>query len=692
MARPEVTLELVNSDIRDSQFTHHANTHTSIETILYCCFLLNRYPSNAPTFLRQVEVGDYNHIGGLTYTGHCRETPLPLFKIADGLILMLKKEQGMDYHAWRREMNDSQRNDMMLGGTIKDRNSEIERLKKLGYTHQIYRDEIVISQNRCPNYQIIGRLDEALRRFIESNTLTGIYWAEDMQSCTFTLFMGFDYYDNLIKEFAYKERYGIHNDLLFFWESRVDTEELPESDIQFDQSKILRQLFTYQTEGVKQLLRFKRSLLADDMGLGKTLEAITTIHLAEAWPCLFVVPAVMQYKWVEEIYKATGISAEIFHPKRGSINLFQKQALVVSYGQCQHLPKLAEHYRSIVVDESHYVKDRKTKRYDCVYAAAADKEYRILITGTPIMNHTIDLVPQLTILGYLNQQSAKLFKNRYCNKDVKEYALSEMNTKLRNMCMVRRLKSEVEMQLPPISRTIISVDITNRKEYNAARTDIRNYLEKFKNLSTEEITQSMRAEALIRVSNLKRLAAAGCRTDIVEFCKNVIDQGHSILVFCTSKDAIEYYSKALETDLIISGATSMKRREEVKNLFQNDPTPCACIISIRAGGVGLDLTKANYVVHVEKDWVPAIHDQGRDRAHRIGQEQHVFEYFYSANDTIDAHIMDIMNRKREIADIGTGGNSLANTATSVYKDVMREYFGYDITKLSSGTEEEPDPA
>lgn len=690
MARPETaTLQSVQRDIIDSQSTHHANTHTSIETILYCAFLANRYPTNAPTFLRQVEVGDYDHIAGLTFTSHNRVTPWPLSKIAEGLVLFLKKEWKIDYHAWRRELSDSNRTDMMFGATVNDRDTETKRLKDLGYTHIIYKDSLLDNNGRYVNYQIIGRMDDALYRFINSNPVMGVCWANDMESCSMSPFLGAAAFENTIKEFVYKEQYGIHSDLLYFWESakpaNIET-------VAFDLTGIKRELYHYQKEGVGQLLAFKRSLLADDMGLGKTLEAITTIHTAKAWPCLFVVPAVMQYKWQQEIKLATGIDATIFKPKKNAIEIFDEQALIVSYGQAKHLPALADHYRSIVVDESHMVKDSKTTRYDAVFTAAIDKEYRILLTGTPIMNHTLDLVPQLTILGYLNQQSAKAFKNRYCAKDVTEYALTELNTKLRNMCMVRRMKSEVEIQLPPISRTIVEVDITNRKEYTEAKINIAKYLETFKQLSKEQITQSMRAEALIRVSNLKRLASAGCRTDISEFCKNVIEQGHSVLVFCTSKSAVDYYSQALETDLIITGATSMKRREDVKNLFQNDPTPCACIISIRAGGVGLDLTKADYVVHAEKDWVPAIHDQARDRAHRIGQEQHVFEYFFSAVDTIDAHIMDIMDRKRKIADIGTGNNTLANTATSVYKDVMREYFGYVNENVSDGTENEPDPA
>jgi SWI/SNF-related matrix-associated actin-dependent regulator 1 of chromatin subfamily A len=340
----------------------------------------------------------------------------------------------------------------------------------------------------------------------------------------------------------------------------------------------------------------------------------------------------------------------------------------------------ADQFNSIVVDESHNVKDKSTKRYKAILNLALGKDFRLLLSGTPILNRTSELIPQLTILGYLNEETSTVFKREYCQKTTNIHALQRMNTKLRNMCMVKRNKADVDIELPEVTRTIIEADINNRKEYNLILQDLAKYLENMKRMTPAEITKSMRAEALIRTSHLKRVAAEGYRDQVIEFCKSAIDSNQSLLLFCSTKTAMDYYQKALGTTYRIDGTVLKQVRQYMITKYQDSNKPEIFIIGIRSGGVGINLTKADYVVHAEKDWVPLYHDQATSRTHRIGRTEHINEYFFVGRDTIDKRIMDIMEEKRLIAEVGTGANDIATqVTTSVYKDVMKREFDYDTT-------------
>lgn len=658
----------------------------NVKIILGCCAASKRYPRNAVKHLLQIHKHEYNHIGGLTFTGY-EGRDIPLKDIADGLTKFVKSEQSINIENWLLEINDHNRMDMILGNQIE---TEAERLalilkyKEQGYTHQVYCNDLdaVFYKRRSMQFTVIGKL--SAQDIKETGTgVTMFNFSEDRQICGITDFMNDDFFQKLLKEWAYRNRAIIHPDLLFFWESK--TEENKEVVV-INKASIKRTLYPFQSEGVDMCSAFKKTLLADDMGLGKTIQAISTIHANNAWPCLFVVPPSILYNWAKEIKMTIGIDATIVHNKSIEDAVGQ-QAVVITYSTAEAMAAYADQFQSIVVDESHNVKEKSTKRYKAILNLAMGKEWRLLLSGTPILNRTAELIPQLTILGYLNEETSGVFKRKYCQKQPNVYALQELNTKLRNLCMVRRNKSDVDIQLPEVTRTIIECEIDNRKQYNMVLNDLANYLESIKNMTKEEITKAMRAEALIRTSNLKKIAAEGYREQVKEFCLNAIDSGQSIIVLCSTHTAMDYYQKVLCTKFRIDGSVNVKERQNLINEYQALETPAAFIIGIRSGGVGVTLTKADYVIHAEKDWVPLYHDQGTSRTHRIGRTAHVNEYFFVGIDTIDKRIMEIMEEKRLIAEVGTGADNIASSVTtSVFKDVMKREFDYDTENIS-GSEE-----
>lgn len=658
-----------------------------VKTILACCLVSHRYPANALKHIQQVVNREYDHICGLTFTSKSDE-PFTYKWIADGLSQFVKKEKGIIVDNWLTELKDTNRQDLIIDNIVEteaERLALVNKYAQQGYTHQVYCNNLddVFSPRRSLQFVVIGKLTAADVKEI-STGVTMFNFSDDQTIAEITDFMNAVYMQELLKQWAYKNRAIVHPDLLFYWESK--TEEVRELK-PVDKSALKRTLYPFQDVGVDMCTAFKKTLLADDMGLGKTTQAVATIHINNAWPCLFVVPSSVLYNWVDEIKKVSGKNAIILDNK--CVDRYDEaQAIVITYNTAEAMGIYAHEFHSIVVDESHNVKDKGTKRYKAILNLAMGKEWRLLLSGTPILNKTAELIPQLTILGYLNESTATVFKREYCQNKPNIYALQALNTKLRNMCMVKRNKAEVDIQLPPVTRTIIDTDITNRKQYNLILQDLAKYLETIKKMDPVQVTKSMRAEALIRTNYLKKTAAEGYREQIVEFCKNALESGQSIMVFCTTHTAMDYYQKALDTPFRIDGTVSAMKRHQLTEAYQNLKNPAAFIISIRAGGIGITLTKADYAIHAEKDWVPLYHDQATSRTHRIGRKEHVNEYFFVGRDTIDSRIMEIMEEKRMIAEVGTGSSDIAATVTtSVFKDVMKREFDYDTTN-DIGVEED----
>jgi hypothetical protein len=301
-------------------------------------------------------------------------------------------------------------------------------------------------------------------------------------------------------------------------------------------------------------------------------------------------------------------------------------------------------------------KDTSTRQAKMCKGICHDKEYVIMLTGTPVMNNAKDLISQLAIMNQLQALGGyKHFYNRYCGGNGKESTnLKELHYKLATTCFFRRLKKDVLTELPDKSRRILTCDITNRKEYNDAMADFATYLREYTSKTDEEIRRSMRAEILVRMNKCRNISARGKMNEVVEYIDEVVDAGEKVIVFIHQKEIALKLMQHYPTAVTVRGDDDKEARSIAIDKFQTDPNTKIIICSIKAAGVGITLTASSRVAMVEQPWTAADCDQCEDRAHRLGQKNAVEITYFLGADTIDEYMYDIIESKRNVANEVTG--------------------------------------
>jgi SWI/SNF-related matrix-associated actin-dependent regulator 1 of chromatin subfamily A len=449
----------------------------------------------------------------------------------------------------------------------------------------------------------------------------------------------------------------------------------------------------YQRGGVAYNLKNKKVIIGDDMGLGKTLQAIATVIGADilhktqlgppAFPCLVICPASVKYSWQDKwkeytgrnfamllsdgikrnwhLYYETGM-AKVFIVNYESLKKYfvtgidkgPDEKLTLRHVKFDERIKL---FKSIIIDESHKVKDSKTQQSKFTKGIAAGKEWILALTGTPVINKPKDLIAQLGIIEQLkNFGGYKKFVDRYCNGIKEASNLRELNYYLNQYCFYRRSKQEVAKELPAKSRQIVLCDITNRKEYNDAEADLIRYLRDYKNADDEKIRTALRGEVMVRIGILKNISARGKLKSVIEYVDDVIENGEKIGIFVHLKEVGLALKKHYSNSASITGDDSLPDRQVSIHKFRNDPKCMTAILSIMAAGTGVDGLQyaACTAAFVEQPWTAAACDQAEDRFNRIGQTRPVNIIYFLGKGTIDEHIYQIIQEKRNIADTVTG--------------------------------------
>jgi len=432
--------------------------------------------------------------------------------------------------------------------------------------------------------------------------------------------------------------------------------------------------------------------------LGKTAQAIATVEAANCKCILIICPATLKENWKREIediwtYKKALILTDrvkntwpTFY-KVGMIKYFicnyesLKKYFVEEINKPEDKPLRLNHIKfketidlfdAVIIDESHRCKDGRTQQAKFVMGVANGKEYVLALTGTPVVNKPVDLIPQLHIIQRLGDFGGyKNFINKYCQGYNQASNLKELNYFLHKHCFYRREKSEVLKDLPDKMRSILKCDIENRQEYNHAENKFKEFLIS-SGLSTGQIDKSMRAEALVQMMLLKKLSARGKVNEVVEHVQEVVEAGEKIVVFAWHKEIVHALKTAIPGAVTIIGEDSMDQRQRAVDSFQNNPLVQVMICNIKSGGVGITLTASSRVAFIELPWHPADAEQCEDRCHRIGQKDSVqCSYFLGAN-TIDEHIYNIIEKKRKIVNQVTGAEDDVET---VEKNMVDELIG-----------------
>ncbi len=435
----------------------------------------------------------------------------------------------------------------------------------------------------------------------------------------------------------------------------------------------------YQKQGVAWLLFLRQNsfggILADEMGLGKTLQTLAFLrHTRQSQPglppVLIVCPTSVVYNWVAEAARFTPTLRVLALQGATRQEWFAKvpehDLIITSYALIR---RDAERYRdyefdTVVLDEAQHIKNRQTQNAQAVKAIKAP--HRIVLTGTPLENSVLDLWSIFDFLmpGYLG--TAQDFRERYelpiaRNKDATSQ--SRLARRLRPF-LLRRLKTEVAADLPAKLEQVSFCQLTPEQ---------RGVYQQIMEASRKELleavgTQGLAKSRMLVLTTLLRLRQACCDLRLLqlphvdaqtasgkldlfgELLEEIIDGGHRVLVFSQFVTMLKLIQERLThegvTYCYLDGSTT--DRGAVVDRFQTDATIPVFLISLKAGGVGLNLTGADTVIHFDPWWNPAVEAQATDRAHRIGQTRVVTSYKLIARETVEEKILLLQNRKREL--------------------------------------------
>ncbi len=433
-------------------------------------------------------------------------------------------------------------------------------------------------------------------------------------------------------------------------------------------------LRAYQRRGVAWLWQCSSwapgACLADEMGLGKTVQSIALLELrASRGPALVVAPTSVVDGWLRELERfAPALKACAYRgAKRHALldGLGPGSVLVASYDLVLRdrvlLAPLA--FATLVIDEAQWLKNARTQRARAIAALSA--EFRVALSGTPIENRLADLWSLYHVIAPGLLGSWSLFRARFA-VPIERYENEARAEALRALVaplMLRRTKSEVAPELPPRTEVVqmIELSVAERDLYTAALEHARRALGKRKRHPDDTSRTVQLLAELTRLRQLAchpRLVVEDARVSssklraLLQLLQDVLPRGHRLLVFSQFVRHLELVREAVTqlgvSYLYLDGQTPSGERTRRVDAFQRGEAQLF-LISLKAGGTGLNLTAADYVVHLDPWWNPSAEDQASDRAHRIGQERPVTIVKLVAEGTIEERVLSLHTHKRRLA-------------------------------------------
>lgn len=432
----------------------------------------------------------------------------------------------------------------------------------------------------------------------------------------------------LLKSF-FPESQALWEEKLFTLANLLESGAFPEA---IPTQRFQGSLYPYQQEGVNWLMGLYShgfsALLADEMGLGKTVQVLAFLsHLGKSLPVLIVTPSSLRFHWEKEI--------ERFLPDCEAIE-------IVSYAFLRKSIDLyrLRHFEAIILDESHMIKTFSTQIAKAVCSLSS--RFRIGISGTPIENRLDELWSQYRFLlpGFLERKSD----------------IATVKKKIRPF-FLRRKKDESGVQLP--EKIEQSIFLEMEEEQKALYQDLKNQPLRQKDSMMEILEKILRLRQMAIDPRLLGHKAQGIKYQkICEDIQEVVKDGRNVLVYSSFSSVLRLFKEAFPEALYLDGSTSEKRRKHLVERFQGGEKGLCFFLSLKAGGVGLNLSAADYVFIIDPWWNEAAEDQALNRSHRIGRKETVIARRYICSGSIEEKILRIKERKQELFDKLLGEKSL----------------------------------
>jgi SNF2 family DNA or RNA helicase len=447
---------------------------------------------------------------------------------------------------------------------------------------------------------------------------------------------------------------------------RLETVQLSDASVS---SLLQTELRPYQLSGYRWMIRLSEwgagACLADDMGLGKTVQAIAVLlHRASLGSALVVTPVSVTPNWISEVSRfAPSLNIKTLRNVDRAATIDSLEAgdlLITSYGLLlsEEQSITAKKWATVILDEAHAIKNYNTKTSKA--AMSLQSGFKLILTGTPIQNHLGEMWNLFQFINPGLLGSLSHFTETFIRPD--DEKSRKRLKKLLTPFILRRTKTAVLEELPPKTEIIRKITLSD-EEIAFYETLRRQALETLENDNSPQGSKHLKV-----LAEITRLRQACCNPSLVypemtiestklstflEIASELKDNGHRALVFSQFVRHLSIVRKALDragyTYCYLDGSTSVTKRESEVRDFQSGRSDFF-LISLKAGGLGLNLTAADYVIHLDPWWNPAVEDQASDRAHRIGQNRPVTVYRLVAEQTIEEKIIQLHNTKRDLAD------------------------------------------
>ncbi|MGM0640467.1 MAG: SNF2-related protein [Thermotogota bacterium] len=610
---------------------------------------------------------------------------LYVYKLIDGFKLILKVKVGNSEYTIKEIENKSfSKNIIKKFDDLKDniklklnKNGEIylnpdEFIKFLDNIEKLNKFNIEVRFSK--NINIVKKPDFTLNTYKNDNYFTGelffgfnnvLDYIEQIENGKYIVFKNGDLVEipDNIREIAEKLYY--QKDLKF--SDLVKNSEIIEGEA-YDYLQDLKEiknikdyelhsfngeLRNYQYEGYK-FLRFLddnnlSGILADDMGLGKTVQIIAFLSnvISKEEKVLILCPKSLVYNWADEIEKFSYLKYQVYNTN----NILRENIIISSYGNVLNSKQLQkENYDYIIIDEAQVIKNSWTKTSRVV--KKLEGKIKIALSGTPLENSLADLhsIFEFILPGYLPNKSK--FISEINEEDKKEKYL-----KMIKPFVLRRKKEDVLNDLPEKTEENIFLDMTEEQEklYRKMLSEIKSRFEK------EEVESFSILEGLLRlrqISNHPRLVfnnykyLSGKVEFIKEFMEDIYDTDHKVVIFSQFVAMLDIIKELLDEKNIeysyIYGIS--KNRTQIIKKFNENEDKKVLLLSLKAAGVGLNITGADYVIHFDPWWNPAVENQATDRVHRIGQKRNVVVYKLITKNSIEEKILKLKDKKKSLYD------------------------------------------